>query len=230
MRVSDISESSTSALQRTAVGLRAPLQMYSRARDATARSAALSTCHVDTATYTSYCERDGYGVRVPLHRCRGAPLSGSRIHKWKCARPDMDTWNLKARLLGQAGWPARLREPGCPPSEQCKGSCVPRRRLEEGTPKYACHGPARTRRASATRSTGTCSTGKPTSAAIASKGVRWGRRGSVDGITSKPMVAACEAVLPYYLNWNAGFCCYSLRRGPLGHDAERCGDGCRRRR
>ena len=62
------------------------------------------------------------------------------------------------------------------------------------------------------------------------EGVRWGMRGSVDGITSKPMVAACEAVLPYYLNWNAGFCCYSLRRGPLGHDAERCGDGCRRRR
>ena len=162
MRVSDISESSTSALQRTAVGLRAPLQMYSRARDATARSAALSTCHVDTATYTSYCERDGYGVRVPLHRCRGAPLSGSRIHKWKCARPDMDTWNvLKACLLGRADWSARLRdprtgvpsframqgEPGCPPSERCKNSCVPRKRLEEGTPLSACRGPQRVRAA-----------------------------------------------------------------------------------
>ena len=84
-------------------------------------------------------------------------------HIDKCARPDMDTWNVKACLFSRAGWPARLREPGCPRSEQCKGSCVPRRRLEEGTPIYpwiyACHGPARTRRASATRSSRTCSTG-----------------------------------------------------------------------
>ena len=135
-------------------------------------------CHVDTQLCTQVTvsamgiasdrHSKGAEVRHPAQRDTGTHID-------KCARPDMDTWNVKACLLGRAGCPARLREPGCPPSERCKASCVPRRRLEEGTTIYACHAPARTRRASTTRSTGTCSTGKPTSAAIASKGVRCGR-------------------------------------------------------
>ena len=70
----------------TAVGLRAPLPyrcIHALAMRPPAQP--LSPCHVDTATYTSYCEPDGYSVRSPLHRCRGAPLSESRIHKRKCA-------------------------------------------------------------------------------------------------------------------------------------------------
>jgi hypothetical protein len=63
---------------------------------------------------------------------------------------------------------------------------------------------------------------------------------SSTGCTGKPVVDAvldcdearsyvlnCEAVLPYLLrdeacpyvlNWNAEVCCYTLRRGPLGHE------------
>ena len=242
MRDSPSKESQTSlsplhllySYRATAVGLRAPLP-YTCIHALAMRPPAqpLSPCdHVTSTPQRTQVTVSPMGIASD-HHSTDAEVRHSASHGYtngNVPRPEMDTWNVKACLFGRAGWPARLREPECPPSEQCKGSCVPRRRLEEGTPMHACHGPARTRRASATRSTGTCSTGKPTSAAIASKGVRWGRRGSVDGITSKPMVAACEAVLPYYLNWNAGFCCYSLRRGPLGHDAERCGDGCRRRR
>ena len=173
------------------------------------------TCRTPTAraalTRPPVCERERGIASSPLPRpppqvprC-ATPLSGTRVHIIidKCARPDMDTWNVKACLFGQAGWPARLREP-----------------------IYACHGPARTRRASATTSSSTCSTGMPTSAAIASKGGLWGMRGSVDGITSTQS-DGYEAVIqyllrdearPYLLNWNAEVGCYTLRRGPLGHE------------
>jgi hypothetical protein len=162
--VSDISESSTSALQLPSygVGLRAPQSTDVSTRSRCDRPLSRSL-HVTSTPQRTQVTVSPMGIASDHHstdaEVRHPTQRDTCTHIDKCARPNMDTWNVTACLLGQAGWPARLREPECPRSEQCKGSCVPRRRLEEGTPMYACHGPARTRRASATRSSRTCSTG-----------------------------------------------------------------------
>ena len=128
--------------------------------------------------------------------------SGSRTHKWKCARPDryLPIWihgtQKHACSAGPIGRLAcEIGEPGRPPSERCNGNrgallqsvargtgVPPFRAMQELVRAAEASGrgdtivclsrtAARTRGASETRLSRTCSTGMPTSAAVASEGV-----------------------------------------------------------
>ena len=108
----------------------------------------------------------------------------------------MDTWNVKACLLGRADWSARLRdprtgvpsfralqwEPGCPPSERCNGN--------RGAPLKS---DARTR---------------------ACRGSVWKRGHHCLLVADRSAYArrVRDEALTNLLNWNADICCCSLRR------------------